>query len=269
LFDQDKAQEYYRKAMNVDPEDLEVRSSYSGMLLDTGNLDEAVRQLNIVTQRNPADGMGWYLLSQTLCRKEDYEHAILAGRKAVAANPKNAEAHFWLGEAYRLGGKYNLGAQSYTQYLSLSDFDSKLAGQLNYYIVGYLIGMGKRKKAAQHDIWSELRGLGYFGRCDCERKLSQYTQAIGDCRLSLGYEPKDPLTHYVLGLNYMQQANAANDISSAIAAKGQFEAMLAINPELEESNSAKKNIVNIDTALAQLMKVSSASTSSKASARSR
>jgi len=30
----------------------------------------------------------------------------------------------------------------------LSDFNSKLAGKLNYYALGYLIGFGKKKRAA-------------------------------------------------------------------------------------------------------------------------
>ena len=64
------------------------------------------------------------------------------------------------------------------QYLKLSDFDSKLAGQLNYYVLGSLFGLGKKKRAAQHDIWQDLRSLAYFGICDCERKLTHFDSAI-------------------------------------------------------------------------------------------
>ena len=35
----------------------------------------------------------------------------------------------------------------YAEYLRLSDFDSKLAGRLNYYVVGFLVGLGKKKRA--------------------------------------------------------------------------------------------------------------------------
>ena len=62
----------------------------------------------------------------------------------------------------------------YDSYLRLSNFDSKLAGQLNYYVLGFLVGMGRKKRAAQQDIWKDLRSLAYYGMCDSEGKLKHY-----------------------------------------------------------------------------------------------
>ena len=53
------------------------------MLLDKGDLDEAVRQLNVVTQREPKNAEAWYLLSQAFTRKESYEQASQAAAKAI------------------------------------------------------------------------------------------------------------------------------------------------------------------------------------------
>ena len=108
--------------------------------------------------------------------------------------PKNAEPHLWLGDSLRLSGKPADAEAEYQQYLSLSDFDSKLAGQLNYYVSRFAVRHAARNTApAQHDIWKDLRSLAYFGLCDCERRLKQYDAAIGYCQKSLTYYTKDPV----------------------------------------------------------------------------
>ena len=64
---------------------------------------------------------------------------------------------------------------------------------MNYYVLGFLAGVGKKKRAAQPDIWKDLRSLAYFGICDCERKLSQFDAAIAYCQKALAYDPERPL----------------------------------------------------------------------------
>ena len=55
----------------------------------------------------------------------------------------------WLADSLRLSGHYPDASSEYTEYLRLSDFDSKLAGKMNYYVLGYLAGIGKKKRAAK------------------------------------------------------------------------------------------------------------------------
>src|ERR1700726_2145405 len=105
-----------------------------------------------------------------------------------------------MAESLRLSGKYDEAKNEYEQYLKLSDFDSKLAGQLNYYVLGYLMGFGKKKRAAQQDIWKDLRSLAYFGLCDCERKQSPFDQAISYFEKTLTFSACEPFLHLALGL---------------------------------------------------------------------
>src|SRR5712691_13241400 len=51
LFDEQKSQAALKRAVDIDPDYLEARVSLAGMLLDTGAVDESIRQLNLVTQR--------------------------------------------------------------------------------------------------------------------------------------------------------------------------------------------------------------------------
>jgi tetratricopeptide (TPR) repeat protein len=131
----------------------------------------------------------------------------------------------------------------------MSDFDSKLAGKMNYYVLGYLAGIGRKKRAAQRDVWSDMRSLAYFGLCDCERKRERYDEAIAYCQRSLRYDSQEPYVHYVLALSYARRAQKLQSVEQFAAARSHFQKVLDINPDLAEADFARKNIASIDAAL--------------------
>jgi tetratricopeptide (TPR) repeat protein len=250
LFDEQKSQAAFRKAIEIDPDYLEARASLAGSLLDTGAVDEAIRQLNTVTQRDSTNAMAFYLEAEAYRLKEAYPQAIEAARNAIKLTPANAEAHLWLADSLRMSGAYPDSTAEYVSYLKLSDFDSKLAGRLNYYVLGYIAGIGKKKRAAQTDTWRDMRSLAYFGLCDAERKQSHWEAAVGYCQKSLAYDPKDPYTHYALANCYMHQANESRSLETLASAAIHFRTMLDINPDLEEAKYARQNLKSIDGLLA-------------------
>lgn len=249
LYEQEQAAEWYRRAIEIDPDYLEARSSYAGMLLGMSNVDEAIRQLNMVTARDKKGQMAYYLQAQAYRMKGLYAESIESARRAIQLNPANAEAHFWLAESLRMSGKPAESSREYEEYLRLSDFDSGLAGKLNYYVAGYLIGFGRKKRAAQTDIWKDLRSLAYFGLCENAKNLKQYEVAIGQCRKAIVYDPGDAFTHYLLGLNYAFEGKRTGSLEMLAAARRSFQAMLDLNSELEQAQFARQNIAAIDQAL--------------------
>jgi len=248
LYEQDKAEQYFRQAIEVDADFIEARASFAGMLLDTGNVDEAIRQLNTVTGREPDNAMAHYLLAQAYRMKDLYAESIDAAGKAIRLMPKNAEAHFWLAESLRMSKKYEQARTEYLEYLRLSDFDSKLAGKMNYYVLGFLAGLGKKKRAAQQDIWKDLRSLAYFGVGDCERLLSNPDAAIDYYLKSLSFDPEDPLVHYASGLAYYRKAEMTQSAATLPEARKHFEAMLKLNSDLAQAQTAKKYLAAISAA---------------------
>ena len=249
LFDEEKAQQYYKKAIEIDPDYLEAHANYAGMLLDIGDVDEAIRQVNIVLVRQPDHAVALTMLAQAYRLKELYPQSIDAARKAIRLTPKDAEPHLWLGDSLRLTGKLADAQSEYEQYLALSNFDSHLAGQLNYYVLGSLFGMGKKHHAATRDIWKELRSLALFGLCDCQYLQKQYDSAIGYCQKSLTYNSKDPFAHYALGLSFMHKAADTGTIATLGPALVHFQEVLAINPDMDEAKIARQNITTIQKAL--------------------
>src|SRR5580658_815973 len=249
LFDEEKSQAAFRKAIEIDPDYLEARVSLAGALLDTGAVDEAIRQLNTVTQRDSSNAMAFYLEAEAYRLKEAYPQAIDAARTAIKLTPANAEAHLWLADSLRMSGALQESTGEYVSYLKLSDFDSKLAGRLNYYVLGYIAGIGKKKRAAQTDTWRDLRSLAYFGLCDSERKQNHFELGVAYCQKSLAYDSQDPYTHYALALCYAREAAENGSLETLAAAGIHFRTMLDINPDLEEAKYARQNLKAIDGAL--------------------
>jgi len=249
LFEEKLSEAAFRKAIEIDPDYMEARVSLAGMLIDIGGTDEAIRQLNIVTQREKANAPALYMQAQAYRMKQLYPQSVESARAAIKIAPTVAEPHMWLAESLRLSGKYPDAGGEYVQYLKLSDFDSKLAGQMNYYVVGFLVGLGKKKRAAQTDTWRDLRSLAYFGLCDAERKQSHFDQAITYCEKSLNYSADDPYVHLALGLSLAKKAQQNGIVEMLPAARQHFVAMLNINSDLAEADLARKNIASIDAFL--------------------
>jgi tetratricopeptide (TPR) repeat protein len=246
LFDEQNAEKYFRKAIEIDPDYLEAHASFGGMLLDKGNTDEAIRQFETVIQREPNNILALTNLAQAYRMKEMYADSIESARKAVKLGPELAEPHLWMADSMRQSGQYDSSIREYQRYLRLSNFDSKLAGQLNYYVLGFLAGMGRKTRAAQQDIWKDLRSLAYYGMCDSENLLKRFDHAIEDCQKALSYDPQYPYAHYSLALAFLHQGQHTGDCGMLAAALPHFRQMLEINPDLEQAVFARKNIENIE-----------------------
>ena len=250
LFEFEKAERYFRRAIEIDPDYLEARATFGGMLLDLGSFDEAIRQLNAVVQRDPDHALAHSLLAQAFRMKDLYPQSIESARKAIRLAPANPEARFFLADSLRLSGSYEAAQKEYLEYLRLSDYESKLAGKVNYYVLGFLAGIGKKKRAAQQDIWKDLRSLAYFGLGDCDRLLSRPDPAIENYLKALGYDKEDPKVHWGLGLALARKAELSGSPETLPEARRYFRAVIELNPHLAEAEQAKKYIAKIDALLA-------------------
>lgn len=115
LYDNPKALDAFKHAIAIDPDSVDARASYAGSLLDAGDLDEAVRQLDTVTRHAPDNGMAWYLLSQAFARKGSFQQGMDAASQAVRLTPANGEAHFWLAECERHLNKFDTAEAEYAR----------------------------------------------------------------------------------------------------------------------------------------------------------
>jgi tetratricopeptide (TPR) repeat protein/uncharacterized caspase-like protein len=250
LYEDDKANAAFKKAIDIDPDYMDARSSYAAVLLDEGDLDEAFRQLDVVTRRNPNDATAWYLMSQAYARKSSFEQGRDAAQKAVMLAPANGEAHFWLAICLRHLNQFAVAEQEYKTYLQLSNYDSGKAGKINFILIGLTVGAGKKRRAAQADIWRELRGEANLGICDCEALQKNFSRALPYCQKALSYTPQDLWAHYRLGTIYIEESNQSPSPGLLSAARTHFQQVVAINSNTEEAARAEQYISRIDVALA-------------------
>jgi tetratricopeptide (TPR) repeat protein len=224
------------------------------MLLDRLDVDQAIIQLNAVIQREPDNDVALRTMAQAYRLKGLYPQAIETAQRAIQLAPAIGEPHLWLGDSLRLSNREAESELEYEKYLKLTNFDPKLSGQLNYYVIGSLIGFGRRHKAAERDVWKDLRSLAYFGLCDSEKRLKHYDTAIRFCQRSLSYSPQDPFSHYALGLCYMYRAQANQNVADLDLASEHLRQMIDINPDMDEAKNATANIANIQKAIADYRK---------------
>ena len=67
LFEDEQALASFKMAIDIDPDYLEARASYAAALLEAGDLDEAVRQLNVVTVARAGERHGLVSAVAGLC----------------------------------------------------------------------------------------------------------------------------------------------------------------------------------------------------------
>jgi tetratricopeptide (TPR) repeat protein len=261
LWADDKATAAFQRAIAIDPDYEEARVSYAGALLDQGGLDEAVRQLNAALERQPQNGTALYLLSQAYAREGDFAAGKATALRAIKANPGNGETHFWLAECERHLNEADASESEYRQYLRMTDFNSGAWGNANYYIAGFLLGVGHKHHAAEQDIWKEQQGQADVGICDCEWMQKRYDSAVSFCQKALTLLPADLWANYRLGLIYVEQANSGtqpannatantNGVSDLLkAARVRFTNVVTVNPDTDEASRARQYIARIDAAL--------------------
>ena len=116
----------------------------AGCLLDTGAVDEAIRQLNMVTQRDKTNAVALYMQAQAYRMKDLYPQSIDSARASISLAPARGRTPPVAGGEPSAEWKFPIRSTEYTSILRLSDFDSKLAGRMNYYVLGFLAGIGKK-----------------------------------------------------------------------------------------------------------------------------
>jgi len=87
--------------------------------------------------------------------------------------------------------------------------------------------------------------------CECERKTGNLDTAIAQCQKALTYDAKDPWAHYTLGLAFMTKAKNTGSVAELDPALQHFQQMIELNPDMNESSIARKNIAAIQQYLKQ------------------
>ena len=78
----------YARALEVRPDDIDVRSDRGGALLQSQQVDEAIKELQTVLAKNPTHPQALFIMGVALVEgKNDREGALASWRKLVTSHP--------------------------------------------------------------------------------------------------------------------------------------------------------------------------------------
>jgi len=78
----------YAQALEVHPDDIDLRSDRGGALVQSGQMDEAIKELQVVLAKNPTHPQALFIMGVALLKgKDDREGALKNWRKLVETHP--------------------------------------------------------------------------------------------------------------------------------------------------------------------------------------
>ena len=95
----DTAIEWYKKALEIVPDDASILSNYASSLSATGLIKEALNIFRKVLEINPSDPMFFYNIANTFCELGRYEEALFYYEQSIQLDPQYFQAHNNYGKA--------------------------------------------------------------------------------------------------------------------------------------------------------------------------
>ena len=247
LGDYRESQAAYRRALQIDPSDVEARVQLSAVLLESGDPDAAIRELTDTARLDPTDEL-YAMLARAYWDKGVWRDAVEWATEAIARNESNAQAHLWKADALRQmaavtqpgAGRHDLyrdARDDYRTFLNLTNFESSLGERLAFHFIGF--GVGRRRHADREDAWRNLRTSGYLGLCITEHRTSNPLRAREYCRRAVDYNEQNPIAHFLLGNINRDLFNVYQTCEYLTAAAGSYSRMLELNEYLAESDNAR------------------------------
>lgn len=177
----------------------------------------ALAAADALTRSTPDDANAWVMLVRARLQAKQAESAVAAGEKAVAAGPKNAQAFYWLGNAYgnRIGDVAMLSKMSYARKLrdafeqaikldpTLVDARSSL---LQFYLQApSIIGGGVDKARAQAiEIAKYDRAQGFIAQASIAMYEEKPAEALKAYEQAYALKPDNAQVKMSLILGYQK-----------------------------------------------------------------
>jgi cytochrome c-type biogenesis protein CcmH/NrfG len=78
----------YARALEVHPDDIDVRSDRAGTLVQAGRMDDAIKELQLVLAKNPTHPQALFIMGVALLKgKDDRAGAVASWQKLVDSHP--------------------------------------------------------------------------------------------------------------------------------------------------------------------------------------
>lgn len=116
-----KAIDAYRKATELDHDNLDAIRGLAQNLLNDGQLDAALEQYKIVADANPEDAQSYLRMADIYRRQGKFDNALENLKKAQSMVQDLMEVQYSFAEIYQAQGRYDEAAQSLQDLLKKSE----------------------------------------------------------------------------------------------------------------------------------------------------
>jgi serine/threonine-protein kinase len=205
----------YKKAILLDPKFAKPHYKLAMALSGKGQVEEAIACLRKVLAIDPMHAEAHSNLGAILCDfKRDFDGAIRSFKKAIELNPKDAVAHYYLGNALYGKGQLNEAIACYLKAIVLDPRYANAHGNLG----GALLDKGKvdeaiacQRKAIELDPKS---AKAHYNLGNALKSRGQVDEAIACYKQAIEIDPKYADSHCNLGSALASQGHFAESLAA-------------------------------------------------------
>ena len=184
---------YYKKAIDLNPQNFEVYEKYGAVLSALENYAGAVKIGQKLVSQNPQSPSAHYSLAcaylyQAIGKNDEsiYNKSIESLREAIALNPKSEAFYFTLAKAYEDAQRYDDARKAYQEFASKNIYDKaaiyNFIGNTYFVEKKYDQALDYYNKAIAQDrnyaVSFVNAGDALMEKGDAQAALSKYQQAV-------------------------------------------------------------------------------------------
>ena len=238
-----------KRAAELERDSAEARTMLGALLMETGDFQEAVRQLQQASTQDPKNSFAQSSFAEALFLVDRPKEAEAAADRAVALNGSSAQAYLVRAEARRAQERYPEAIADYNESLNVQDFNSGALRVAAFYLIGHGI---RKNRTGYQGLYRSQAASAYFGLCAAELGQAGYRAAIWDCRKVLTIEKDDADTYLLLAEASAGLFSENNRRAYLLDAKQHVETALRINPSQEKAPALKIKLKEITELLASV-----------------
>jgi Tfp pilus assembly protein PilF len=237
------------KAVQVDSDYVEARTQYGILLLDTGDQQEAVRQLQRSATQDSQNPFVRSLFAEALYEVDRPKEAEAEADQAIRLDGSSAQAYLVRADARRVQKKFEEAAVDYHRALQLQEFGSGFLKVAGYWGLG--TGMLKHR-SGRRVLYRSQAAAAYFGLCACDKEGNDYHRAITNCKKALAMDRDDPDTYFLLAELYAELFNQDSRREYLLRTKENLEATLRVSPDLDKAPQLRLQLKEVNERLGQV-----------------
>jgi tetratricopeptide (TPR) repeat protein len=197
-----KAIAAYRKAAELEPDNLDAVHALAQALLTDGQLDSALNEFKLLLAADPEDAATLSRISEIERRQGNYEEALATIRKARAKDPENLESGYNEGLLLDVLGRYDEAVDVYKKMVDLTEhangaYTSEEKANRAVFLERLGAVYHEEDKTTEAiasyqkmiDLGGEQAVHGYQAQVDTYRDAKMFDEATATCRKAVAANP--------------------------------------------------------------------------------